>query len=308
MYCHKCGLALESTDEFCSNCGERNRTKIDTSVDNITKRHPDGEFFDSIDNGAQVLVEEKTKTTKSIEKKFDNKSNIFFGIIFIILGYLFYTSVIPDILYGESPEINTNNQKNAEIINISSSNVITDEEKKIQICEQVASDYYQTHTYNGHDIFDCDNMAQDVWNILETKGINSEIWIGNVDRIGPVTLKDCNHAWVMAEISPNGWLAIECTGGYVVYDNEQYYRGFSFKNPKNYQRFLDLYANWEYQCQDYENYRLYYNNLVDVYNDVDYYEQVNMQSGLAVAKNTLDEKEKIYLKTDAELNTLLEYG
>lgn len=58
---------------------------------------------------------------------------------------------------------------------------ITPEEQNVKICEEAAQQYYETHTYVGNDVFDCDNMAIDVWNILKTKGINAEIAVGNVD-------------------------------------------------------------------------------------------------------------------------------
>jgi hypothetical protein len=326
---------MKISDEFCSNCGEVNRNKVNTSANSTTDKQLDSNLSESpkvLNEGntsqmeaVSINEEKKNAANNPIVKKAPKKNNSFLTLILVIIGFLFFSTVISGILAEDTPETNSNVQtitsttsfptSTSPTNNVVNSNdvadsTITEEAKKVQICEQVASDYYKTHTYTGDGVFDCDNMAQDVWNILETKGINSEIWIGNVDRIGPVTLKDCNHAWVMAEVSPNTWLAVECTGGYVVYlaDNEQYYQGFSFENPKNYQRFLDVYTDWEYQYQDYENYRIYYNNLVDEYNDADYYEQLNLQSGLTVARNTLDEKEKTFLRTDAELSTLLEYG
>ncbi|HII02380.1 TPA: hypothetical protein HA351_12265 [Methanosarcinaceae archaeon] len=81
----------------------------------------------------------------------------------------------------------------------------------------------------------------------------------------------------MAEVAPETWLSIECTDEYVVYD-DNYYAGVMFSNPKNYRSFLDIYTDWEFQYKDYENYRRYYNNLVDEYNDADYLEQLAMRS------------------------------
>lgn len=329
---------MDSNDEFCSNCGEANRSKVNTLANSTTDKQSDSNLSESpkvLDEGntsqmeaVSIKEEKKNAANNPSVKKSPKKNSSFLTLILVIIGFLFFSTLISGILAEDTPETNTNVQTipsttsypttsttNSPTNNVVNTNdvadsTITEEEKKVHICEQVASDYYKTHTYTGDGVFDCDNMAQDVWNILETKGINSEIWIGNVDTVGPVALKDCNHAWVMAEVSPNTWLAVECTGGYVVYlaDNEQYYRGFSFENPKNYQRFLDVYTYWEYQYKDYENYRIYYNNLVDEYNDADYYEQLNLKSGLTVARSTLDEKEKTFLTTNAELTTLLEYG
>ncbi|WP_255336214.1 hypothetical protein [Methanosarcina sp. KYL-1] len=219
-------------------------------------------------------------------------------------------------------------------------------EQNVRTCEQVAGEYYESHTYENDDVYDCDNMAQDVWNMLKKKGINARIAIGNLDfdnsgKIGADnslhknresgspgeieanfdvcersnllnsgTIDSFNHAWVLAEVSPGSWLALECTGGYVVYseDNENYYQGLTFSNPRNYRSFLELYEDRKARAQEYEAQRLYYNELVEKYNDASYSEQLVMKSGIEVAKNALLEKEKAFLKTDAELNALIKYG
>ena len=282
MFCSNCGNGIDNEDQFCSTCGQQVNKTIELTTDSYS-------------------VSDKPP----IKEK--NESNTWSIIIIICLIGL--TLIYgPVIMNGFMGAMSSDTASIDSSYDLETSHYTTQEEKNIQICEQVASDYYATHTYTENDVFDCDNMAQDVWNILETKGINSEIQIGNVDLVGNLELKDCNHAWVMAEISPNSWLAIECTGGYAVFDNDRYYTGFSFDNPKNYRRFLDLYTNWEYQYQDYENYRLYYNELVEIYNDANYFEQLGLESGLTVARNTLEDKERDYIKTDTELSAVLEYG
>jgi hypothetical protein len=77
-------------------------------------------------------------------------------------------------------------------------------------------------------------MANDVWNILKTKGINAKIRIGNVDKDN-AKLFESNHAWVLAEVSADNWLPLETTGGYLVSvkDNPCYYRGWNFYTPNN---------------------------------------------------------------------------
>lgn len=35
-------------------------------------------------------------------------------------------------------------------------------DRNIQTCEQVAIEYYKSHTYEVNEVYDCDNMAQDV--------------------------------------------------------------------------------------------------------------------------------------------------
>lgn len=119
-----------------------------------------------------------------------------------------------------------------------------------------------------------------------------------------------NHAWVLAEVSPGSWPAIECTGGYVVYNNEnkKYYQGLTFSNPENYRSFLSLYRDWKIKALDYETEKSYYDELIKPYDNASYSEQVAMRSGIEIAECTLNEKEKAFLKTDSELNALLKYG
>ncbi|WP_440948723.1 hypothetical protein ACSAZL_11095 [Methanosarcina sp. T3] len=219
-------------------------------------------------------------------------------------------------------------------------------DKNIRLCEQIATEYTSEHTYAKDDVYDCDNMAQDVWNMLKAKGINSRIAVGNFEsaeggriangtgaqkssdagHLGEIevpsrtyksmnvsnskAIDSFNHAWVLAEVSPGSWLAIECTGGYVVYsdENEKYYQGLTFSNPKNYRSFLSLYRDWKIKALDYETEKSYYDELVKPYNNASYSEQVAMRSGIEIAQRILYEKEKAFLKTDSELNALLKYG
>jgi len=188
--------------------------------------------------------------------------------------------------------------------------ILTESQKKIIIIEEILDKYSQDHIYIGDDVFDCDNMAQDVWNILKAKGINSKLVLGNVDHFAALTLDDCDHVWLLAEFSPDEWIAIETTGGYVVYqeDNEKYYKGFTFANPKNYREFIDLYEDYIYQYADYENEREYYSQLVKIYNNANYYEQIQLKSALDVTKNNLEVKERRVLETQVKIETILEYG
>ena len=186
---------------------------------------------------------------------------------------------------------------------------ITPEEQNVKICEEAAQQYYETHTYVGNDVFDCDNMAIDVWNILKTKGINAVIAVGNVD-LDEYEITDWNHAWIMAEVAPNNWLAIECTGGYIVYkkDNPRYYHAHFFNNPKSLRDFNQLYKNYQIQLIEYDEAVYFYNSLVREYNSGDYYTKLYLQSGLEVAKLEVEKKGRSLETTFVKLETILEYG
>lgn len=112
------------------------------------------------------------------------------------------------------------------------------EQGKIAILSQIVSDYHKSHTYSKQDCFVCGDMACDVWNIVKTKGIEAKIEVGSVDR-DITSLREADHAWVLAEISPGEWLALETTAGCVVYpqQNPRYYWGWSFDNPKKFKEF-----------------------------------------------------------------------
>jgi len=84
-------------------------------------------------------------------------------------------------------------------------------------------------------------MASDIWDMLKAQGINAKINVGNVDKdIKNIT--DANHVWVLAEVAPNQYLALEATGGYSVQKsgNPRYYVGWSFYNPKQLKNYLQL--------------------------------------------------------------------
>jgi len=110
-----------------------------------------------------------------------------------------------------------------------------------QVLEDIIQVYQVTHTYSKKDFFVCADMALDVWNIVETKGINARIGVGSIQN-PHANWRDFNHAWVVAEVSPNRWLALEPTMGTIVhsYTNRNYYRGFFFDTPREFKEYVDL--------------------------------------------------------------------
>jgi hypothetical protein len=111
--------------------------------------------------------------------------------------------------------------------------------EKLAILTQIVSDYHQSHTYSMEERFVCADMACDVWNMVKTKGIQAVIKVGCLDR-DVTALHEANHAWVLAEITPGQWLALETTSGRVVYETEnpRYYRGWSFENPRQFKELI----------------------------------------------------------------------
>ncbi len=119
-------------------------------------------------------------------------------------------------------------------------------ETPIETAENIVKRYYETHIYSKYDFFVCSDMALDVWNMLKAQGINALIQIGNVDT-GAEDITDVDHAWVLAETSPGKYLALETTGGFAVWENDNYYQGWSFDNPKEFKRYMEL--RYEYDIR-----------------------------------------------------------
>jgi TPR repeat protein len=113
------------------------------------------------------------------------------------------------------------------------------EAEKIKTLSDIVSAYNRNHTYLKGGGFVCGDMACDVWNMVKTKGIEAKIQVGNVER-DITSLREADHAWVMAEISPGNWLALETTAGRIVQkqENPRYYFGWSFDNPKKFKELV----------------------------------------------------------------------
>jgi hypothetical protein len=101
--------------------------------------------------------------------------------------------------------------------------------------------YHETHTYSTADFYVCSDMAADVWNMLKTHGIDAVMQIGSVEA-GIGDIAQCNHAWVLAEVSPGEYLALETTSGRIIPQSENpfYYKGWSFQVPKDFKRYQEL--------------------------------------------------------------------
>jgi len=323
LVCGKCEEEISETDTFCKNCGE----PIDEDTEEVLVCGNCKEEISETDNFCKNCGEviernskhEKSPTDKINEiipnKSSDIKTHLINGLMLIGFGVIFFIimAFILGFVNGMNAP-NTDDQTPTRFPTTSPTPLttppLTENQRKILLVETIAKNYYDTHTYQDNNVFDCDNMAQDVWDMLKAKGINAQIQIGNIDMSSPITLKDVNHAWVMAEIEPGSYLAVETTGGYIVYGetNPNYYKGFSFKDPKNYRTFTELYKTYQFQQADYNNEIEYYNRLVNIYNNANGLQQLGMNSGMQVAKMNLEEKKRRFEETQIKLNALLEYG
>ena len=139
--------------------------------------------------------------------------------------------------------------------------IVTEEEKNVEILTDIIKEYYKTHTYSKFDLFVCGDMAIDVWNMVETRGINAKIVVGNVDDPN-ADWTEYNHAWVLAEVSPGTWLALETTGGYVTYE-DSYYTGYFFENPREFKKYLELMKEYNAQIDRINGLQMEYSDTYD---------------------------------------------
>lgn len=138
-------------------------------------------------------------------------------------------------------------QKNTDTTIVPRTNQIVDDySTKIEIARQIVTDYHKTHTYSMPDKYVCGDMSSDVWDMLKTRGIKAKIQVGNVDK-SISSIEDADHAWVLAEVGDNTWVALETTGGYLVCSNKDYcsinnplyFEGWSFDSPAAYKKMVD---------------------------------------------------------------------
>jgi hypothetical protein len=130
---------------------------------------------------------------------------------------------------------------------------------KMQIVELIAAAFHKTHTYTLQGDFVCLDMAIDVWNQLRTYGIEAKIMGGNINE--NITawnyrqlVRESNHAWVVAKLSPTEKVAIETTAGVVIKPGmnnaSAYFKGIEFDNPGEIKRFDSLRKKANDVCRD----------------------------------------------------------
>jgi hypothetical protein len=151
--------------------------------------------------------------------------------------------------------------------------IVTEEEKNVETVTDIVEECYKTHTYSEYDLFVCADMAIDVWNMVKTQGINTEIAVGNVDDPN-ADWTEYDHAWVLAEVSSDTWLALETTGGYVTYD-ENYYSGYFFDSPREFKEYLELMKEYNAQIDRIKELQVEYSDTYDEWvREANYYEDL----------------------------------
>ncbi|RQD80918.1 MAG: hypothetical protein D5R96_07775 [Methanocalculus sp. MSAO_Arc2] len=138
----------------------------------------------------------------------------------------------------------------------------------------------------GPDIFVCGDMSIDVWNMVETAGINAKIKVGDPENPKLTDLSKATHAWVLAETSPGKWVALETTAGYISYD-DGYYWGWSFDSPRELRTYLSLIKQYNAQLKVVEREINNYNQKVAEYNSaINRYNELSNQYSRYAGRTT----------------------
>ena len=98
-----------------------------------------------------------------------------------------------------------------------------------ETAEKIVRYYHDTHVYDAVDLFVCADMAAEVWSMLKAQGIRSLIMVGKLNWPN-AEITQCDHSWILAELAPGEYLALETTGGVTKprSTNPEYYRGWVF--------------------------------------------------------------------------------
>ncbi len=233
-FCPNCGEDINEKVKFCPLCGVDIITfmKKSDNANNI-----EGKKFEL--KSENIKIEETKIEDKKIDKKYSLSDIVVKGGIVVVIFIVLLAAV-------SHLSTSSNNAVSAIVSGANQGNFIpihteSQTERNIRIANEIVATYHSTHTYSLNDFYVCGDMASDVWDMLKAQGINAKINVGSVDK-DVTKIGDANHAWVLAEVVPNQYLALEVTGGYSVQkiDNPRYYNGWSFYNPKQFKNYLQL--------------------------------------------------------------------
>lgn len=282
-FCNNCGIENENEKtNFCTNCGAMLPSPNITSDDNNKKS-------------------KKSKKTPFLNLAF------YISVVFIVFVLLIFIASIFG-TYSDKSNIQTiSSSESNRVLTVSSTYPTeTDAQKNVRICTEIVQQYHSTHSYYSNDIFDCDNMASDVWDMVKSKGINAKIKVGRVDyKIDKIT--EANHAWVLAEVAPDSWIALEATSGQIIKkENPLYFWGWSFNNPKQLRDYETLLKQYNDAVNKHNQARTEYNSLVDQYNSAGYFTQISLSSSVNTKLEILNQRTQDINEINKRIGYLLE--
>ena len=291
-FCPNCGIEISDKVKFCPKCG--------ADIDSF-----------SVKKNEKLTIEEIKKDVKIDNTKPDNKNIkptynvkklsafvlIIAGIVIIFfIGMAFIAGMVGE--SQSSSQYSTQPQTKIVPNYFVPTPTESQTDRNIRIANEIVANYHKSHTYSLIDFYVCGDMASDVWDMLKTQGINAKINVGNVEK-DVTSFSDANHAWVLAEVGPNQYLALEATGGYSVKktDNPRYYSGWSFYNPKQLKNYEDLLTQYNVAHNKYNSALKDYNAIVSQYNNAGLLSRISL-------KGQVDDKALILQQRTQDLNQI----
>jgi hypothetical protein len=296
-FCPNCGEEISDKVKFCPKCG----ADIDSfSVKKDERSTVEESKKDIKIEGAQKIEDSDTENKKT-GTTYNIKNLAVYGVIAVVVIIIFLMAIA--FFAGMSGNIHSSDSPYTGYPKTPSTNffVPTTEsqtDRNTRIANEIVANYHKTHTYSLTDLYVCGDMASDVWDMLKAQGINAKINVGNVDKdIKNIT--DANHAWVLAEVAPNQYLALEATGGYSVRqtDNPRYYFGWTFYNPKQLKNYMQLSRQYNDAVAKYNTALSDYKASVTQYNNAGLLTRITL-------KGQVDDKALLLQQRTQDLNQI----
>jgi len=295
-FCPNCGIEISDKVKFCPECG--------TDIGSFNLKSHDTLISE------EGKIEEKIETKKI--KKETTLTDLFaygviigFVIIILILGLVYLAGTAGN-TKSSQPQYSTQPQNTGVTNPIVLVPTESQTDRNIRIANVIVANYHETHTYSLTDLYVCGDMASDVWDMLKTQGINAKLNVGRVDQ-DISDIKDANHVWVLAEVAPNSYLALEATGGYSVQktDNPRYYYGWSFYNPKQLKNYLQLNKQRNDAIDKYNAALADYNNFAAQYNNANFLTKISWSSQLNDKKLIVNQRIQDLNQINQQISALL---
>jgi hypothetical protein len=137
----------------------------------------------------------------------------------------------------------------------------------ISVLEQIVEDFHKTNAISGiSDICSHARLAQDLWGLVNAKGVRALLVGGDADNPA-ADWTNYDRTWVVAEVLPGQWVALDATMGTLVYrqDNPLYYTGIIFENPADMQTWIRLRPVYFTQLKKVETIRQQRNATMEEY-------------------------------------------
>jgi hypothetical protein len=268
-FCPNCGKDITEKVKFCPECG--------VDIDSFLVKKDEKSIVE--ENKTDIKIEDFKIEDKKIERKYTFTNLLVYGVIIVVVIIIFMMGM-------------------AFIAGMTGNIQESQTDRNVRIANEIVSNYHKSHTYSSNDLYVCGDMASDVWDMLKAQGINAKLNVGRVDY-SVSKISDTNHVWVLAEVAPNQYLALEATGGYSVTNNNNplYYQGWSFYNPKQLKNYLQLEKQYNDAIFKYNSARDDYNNFVAQYNNANFFTQL-------IWKGQLDDKKLILNQRIQDLNDI----